>query len=681
MSRFLSYLRISSLLICAAVLLFIRCGGERKYSPVGSKLIILGFDGVDPTLMNRWMAEGKLPNLARLKEVGDYRELGSTIPPQSPVAWSSFATGTNPGGHGIYDFVNRDPQTYMPGITTMKLEQPEIFLGLFQTQKAQGIPTRGGTSFWKVAADSGVHSTLLTIPYAFPPEEIEQSRMLCGLGVPDLRETNSTFTYFATDLTPEELAEPVGGGRLVKVEKINGEIGTYLEAMIHPKSKERVRIPVNFSIRDDQSVEVRLEGNTFILKPGTWSEWVPFHLKMAAFMKIAGICRFHLFTSGPEFRLYVTPLSIDPHSPYMPISYPESFAPELFEKVGYFKTVGWEYDTSALNEERLTDEQFFEDMKFTTAERERIFLSEMDEKDWDLFIAVFTDTDRSAHMFWRFLDPQSPLYDAVAVQQMENPIEWTYRHMDEFVGQVMEKYVDDQTTLIILSDHGFHSYRRSFNINTWLAQNGYLTFKGMEKLSAGQPIPADMYPKEDFFPQVVWRQTRAYALGTGQIYVNLMGREANGIVKPGEEYNQLVAEISQKLLEVRDPQDNQLVIKAVYKGKEVYQGDFIKDEPDLQLGYHDGFRTSKETMLGGIPSELLTNNLNKWSGDHSASAVEETSGILFSNRKIMKDNPSIIDIAPTVLEFFGKQKLPVMEGSSIFSDSLTVATGIASKAK
>ena len=314
--------------------------GGTRHVPKTQKMIILGFDGTDPGLLNRWMQEGKFPHLAKLKSEGDYRELGSTIPPQSPVAWASFATGTNPGGHGIFDFLNRSPETYTPNVANMKLTPPKFMLNTFLTAGAHAEITRGGTAFWKVAADSGVKATLLSIPYAFPPENISPGRMLCGLGVPDLRETNSTFTYLASDLTSEELAQPTSGGKLIKVSANAGEIATYLEAMVHPLKNERVRIPINFSIRDDQAAEVRLGGKTIILKTKSWSPWIPYSFKLTPFVKVTGICRMYLFTTEPEFRLYITPLCMDPCDPYMPISFPESFAKELFEEGRLFQNRG-----------------------------------------------------------------------------------------------------------------------------------------------------------------------------------------------------------------------------------------------------------------------------------------------------------------------------------------------------
>ncbi len=664
-----SVLLTGSLLFIGSLLL-VTCGGDNeKYKPAGSKLIILGFDGVDPGWMNKWMDEGKLPNLEKLKKIGDYSVLQSTIPPQSPVAWSSFATGTNPGGHGIYDFVKRHTENYMPDVATMDLKRPELLMGIFPTKKAFADVTRGGTSFWKVAADSGVHATLLTIPYSFPPEKVDPGRMLSGLGIPDLKETNSTFTYMSTDLTPDELSGPTSGGKLVKINAINGEVATYLETIIHPTKGERIKVPINFSIRDDQSVEVRLDGNSVELRPGSWSQWMSFGFSITPFLKVKGICRMFLFTSTPELRLYISPLCFDPSDPYLQISYPASFAKELFKRVGYFKTVGWIYDTSALNENRITDEQWIVDMKQITAEREKIFYSELEQRDWDLFIGVFTDTDRAAHMFYRYLDVGHPMYDPVKASQFGGAVEWTYRHMDRFVGEVMDKYVDDKTTLIVMSDHGFHSFRRGFNTNTWLAQNGYLYFKGMDKLLTGQDIPEDMYPEGDFFPGVNWRKTKAYSLGTGQIYINLMGREGRGTVRPGAEYDQVLDGIVTGLLDVRDPLNGKAVFSAVYKAKDVYSGPYTDKAPDLQLGFAEGYRTAGSTMLGGIPPTLITNNMKNWSGDHSASAMEETSGILFVNRPLTKEDPAIVDIAVTVLDFFNIPKLPEMEGSSFIETS------------
>ncbi len=645
------------------------CNKQETWVPRNERLIILGFDGVDPDWMNHWMDAGYLPNLERLKSDGYFSELESTIPPQSPVAWSSFATGTNPGGHGIYDFLKRHPENYMPDIAVMDLHPPEFSLGMFVSEPAHGTPTRGGTSFWKVAADSGIKATLLTVPYTFPPEDITPGRLISGLGTPDLRGTNSTFTYMATDLTRDEIAQSVGGGKLVKINAINGVIATYLEAIVHPKTNERVKVPLSFTIRDNGTAEIHLDDKAILLKTGSWSEWMSFKFKVTPFMSVTGIVRFYLFTTEPEFRIYVTPLCMDPSNPYMAFSHPRSFSKELFEKVGYFKTVGWLYDTSALNEEVLSDEAWIEDMKTLTAERDRIFYSELDQGDWDLFIGAFTDTDRAAHMFYRYVDEDHPVYDPVEAAQYGDAFLWTYQHMDRFVGEVIDKYVDERTTLVVMSDHGFHSYRRNFSTNTWLAQNGYLTFRGMKNLQPGQSIPEDAYPDGEFFPDVLWNKTKAYALGTGQIYVNLMGRERNGIVRPGEEYNRLVDEIVTGLMAVRDPLYGEKVFSNVYKGKEVYSGDYVHLAPDLQLGFAEGYRTSAETMLGGIPSELITHNLKKWSGDHSANAMEETSGILFSNKPILKENPAIIDFAPTVIEFFGYPQTAAMEGSSFFKPS------------
>ena len=105
--------------------------------PVTKQVVVLGFDGADPKLAAKWMAEGKLPNLARLAREGTFKPLGTTNPPESPVAWASFATGLNPGGTGIYDFLKRDPETYLPELALVSRERPKFLWGLIPYQAAE----------------------------------------------------------------------------------------------------------------------------------------------------------------------------------------------------------------------------------------------------------------------------------------------------------------------------------------------------------------------------------------------------------------------------------------------------------------------------------------------------------------------------------------------------------------
>jgi predicted AlkP superfamily phosphohydrolase/phosphomutase len=376
-----------------------------------------------------------------------------------------------------------------------------------------------------------------------------------------------------------------------------------------------------------------------------------------------GICRFYVIQTDPEVRVYLSPLSFHPDDPYIPFTYPANFSKELKEKFGFFKSVGWIHDTSALNSEKISEAQFLEEMRQIMAMRREMTLRTLQEEDFDLFISVFTATDRVSHMFYRLIDPDHPRYDAALADQYGSAIRDTYKEMDDIVGEIVERHIDDRTLLMIVSDHGFHSYRRGLNVNTWLVRNGYMTLKGMVE---GRPIPDRLFSTREFFPNVDWSRTRAYAIGTGQVFVNLKGREGQGIVKPGTEYDTLVRELQEDLLSVTDPETGERAFSNIYLKGDTFHGVSLDKAPDLQLAFREGYCTSWETRLGGIPKDLFHPNDKKWSGEHAASDVAETNGIFFSSRKTSLDDPSIVDIATTALQLLGAKTLPEMEGRNLF---------------
>jgi predicted AlkP superfamily phosphohydrolase/phosphomutase len=199
-------------------------------------------------------------------------------------------------------------------------------------------------------------------------------------------------------------------------------------------------------------------------------------------------------------------------------------------------------------------------------------------------------------------------------------------------------------------------------VNTWLRERGYLV---QGAIPAGQE-------NADFFPGIDWHRTRAYALGTGQIYVNLRGREGQGIVAPGAEYDALLDEIARRLEAEVDPTTGQSFVSRVYKGPEIFRGAAPERMPDLQIAFRDGYRTSWRTPLGGVPADLFEPNMRKWSGDHAASDAADTPGVILSTARLGAANPSIIDLAPTALAFFGVPVPAQMTGQrllEVLSDS------------
>jgi predicted AlkP superfamily phosphohydrolase/phosphomutase len=265
-------------------------------------------------------------------------------------------------------------------------------------------------------------------------------------------------------------------------------------------------------------------------------------------------------------------------------------------------------------------------------------------------------------MMWRLIDQQHPMYDAELARRHGGAIEQVYRQADAFVGDVLSR-VEPGTTVMIVSDHGFHPFRSAVNLNTWLVQNGYMALQGQQP---GEKKLDDLFGGGGtFWENVDWSRTRAYAMGLGQVYINLQGREGKGVVAPGAEYEQLLNALVTDLKAMRDPRDGGAVVRNVYKRGDIFTGPYFNDAADLQVGLETGYRTSWQTALGGTPPQLIEPNMKKWSGDHGSYDYATTAGILVTNMKPAA-TPRIIDIAPTVLKFFGIPIPQDMDGKPLF---------------
>ncbi len=681
----MSLFRRSALLVAAPAALAVACqpGPPPTTKPARKapgKVFIMGFDGMDPTLARKFMDEGKLPNLKRLSEQGSFAPLQSSQPSESPTAWSSFATGVNPGKHNIYDFLVRDFDTYLPDLGGLKKEPPEFRWGFFPAKQAKVTSTRGGTSFWVHAGRDGVKSIVLTVPMTYPPEEIEHGEMLAGLPLPDVRGTLGTFYYWATDLTSFEEGNTEFGGYLKTLLFEGGVAESVLKGPENPIQKQEERelkdkkkkgslsdaeqrrldelakgkdvlVPVKVKWSENSGqAELEIQGQRLTLKAGQWSDWVPLTFKFNFLVKVHGMTQFYLVRADKELQLYASPVNMDPRSPSVPISKPDDFAPRLAKQLGLYRTLGWaEPADKALNEGRLTEADFLYDSEKAFEDRERIILKNLERTDWDLFVAVIETTDRVSHMMWRLIDPKHPMYDAALAEKHGDAIEKIYRRADGFVGKLLDR-MPEGATFMVMSDHGFHSFRRSVNLNTWLVQNGYMKFEGHG--SDGKNF-AELVGRGKFFEGVDWSATKAYAVGLGQIYFNLRGREGQGIVSAGAEHMALQAEMRAKLLELEDPDTGERVFRDIYRRDDIYKGDYLQNAPDLQVGFNDGYRVGWQDTLGGVTRSVVENNNRKWSGDHCATATEISGGVLFSNRRIHSEAPTIMDLSPTVLKLLG----------------------------
>jgi len=599
---------------------------SKKESEFDKKVIILGFDGLSPRIIEPMMEEGELPNFSRLKEQGSYRHLSTTNPSQSPVAWSGFATGQNPGKNGVFDFIVRDPGTYGLNLSLSKIEKG----------KAERVIK--SKCFWNYTSEARIPTIIITCPVTFPPDKV-YGRMLSGMGVPDILGTEGTFTFYTTEPLP---ADKDIGGKVFQVEKTSEIAMDLIGPRVAQPGKKAENVKVSFKavLQDENSVIIEYQNKKFELKVGEWSDWKEITFGLGLFKKAKGIFKFYLVEVSPEFKLYISPINFDPRNPFFQISHPGSYSKELAKNLGLYYTQGMPMDTWAVNEKRLTEEPFLEQANEVLIEKKAILDYELNRFMRGVLFCYFESSDIIQHMFWRYTDPDHPLYEENAKDEYKEMIRAWYRKMDDILGSVMKR-IDKDDMLIVLSDHGFDTFRRAAHINSWLRKNGYLELKN-NQAESGRELLLD----------IDWSHTKAYAIGFGAIYINQQGRERDGIVRPGRETELLKKEISMKLKEWRDEKYNQQVVSKVYSREEIFWGDYAGQTPDLYIGFNTGYRASWQTALGAAPKELIEDNLKKWSGSHLFDP-NLIPGIIFSNKQIMKDNPSIYDIAPTVLKITG----------------------------
>jgi len=653
------FLRSSAWGLAAAVGAGVACGSpqaQQQSRPSGAqgRVIILGFDGVEPSIVEAMLAAGELPSLAKLKQQGSYQRLGSSNPPQSPTAWSSFITCKKPGNHGIYDFLRRNPATYIPGLGFGRTEKPKLGPDGRLSHRPAFKNFRQGEPFWVAANRQGIRCKLLNVPYGYPPDRLKDSVMLSGLEIPDLRGTQSTF--FALSELFEEKESLAGGMRLPL--RFEGDSATVsVPGFRHPDTRDFIDAPMTIKAdRAAHKATITVQGAAQTVAQGGWSDWFEWTFNVTAAYAVKAISRVHAFEVGDKVRLYMTCLQYHPKQPYVSISAPEGYAAEIADRAGLYPTVGWTYDTKSMQRDEMTEDAFIDYANQVMAWREALTLDELDRGGFDLLISGWTVTDRIAHMFWRFRDKQHLLYTKEGAKQYGRAIEDNYARMDAIVGKVMAK-LKEGDLLIVMSDHGFHSFRTSFSINTWLVRNGYLAVEG-------QSDPATAFTETKYLQGFDWARTKAYALGLGGVYLNLKGREGQGAVAT-DEAPALLAELKAKLLAVTDPDTGAKVFSAIYTKDEVYApGVADADAPDIQLGYADGYQTAKISAAGAAPADIFSPNDDKWSGEHAAADVAITPGILFSSAALAS-NPAIIDLGPTALKYLGVHAPADYEGKAL----------------
>lgn len=619
------------------------------------RLVILGLDGMEHTLAERFMNEGKMPNLKRLGEQGGFRLLGTTTPPLSPVAWSSFLTGVNPGKHNIYDFLNTDRRNYTPFLSSVDIQPPTKTLRLGKYIIPLNKPSirlmRKGKPFWNTLGEHGIFTSVIRVPITWPPEKC-RGVVLSAMCVPDLRGTQGLFSFYSTRPNSGERT----GGEQVTVKREGDFVRSEL---IGPDNSMVVdggamKIPFTVEIKGRDHAVLLIGGERHELRAYEYTPWVTVKFKAAPGVTVNGICRFMLVSTEPEFELYVMPINLDPEKPAMPISYPTAYSTYLSKRYGPFATLGLAEDTWVLNEGLVEDGAFLDQCISIDGEREKQFFDALDNTKRGLCVCVFDGTDRIQHMFWRYLERDHPAHPAnldadYKPNRFETTIEDLYIRMDQLVGETMKRAGDDGTMLMVISDHGFNSFRRGIDLNAWLIENGYMTLKPGAELGFR------------YLSQVDWSRTRAYALGLAGLFLNLKGREAQGIVEPGEDAVRLKDEIIAKLTGLKDPKSGEPGIRRVFDKEKCYQGPFRDTAPDLVVGYHRGFRVDWDTAIGKVTDAVFHDNTKAWSGDHCIDP-ELIPGVIFCSHKIESESPRLMDLGPTALELFGVEVPKNMDG-------------------
>ncbi len=661
-----------------------------------TKVVILGFDGADPVLTKKWMQQGLLPNLALLKEQGSFSPLGTTNPPQSLVAWASFATGKDPGQTGIVDSFDRDPQTYFLGYPLTKEGKKDLFFGannaiIFSTilslvlgclflfarrllklndmvsvtvitvalvfigysayyqiksNVPEQLPTtfnkRKGRALWEIAGENQIKTHIVRVPATFPAPNVEEGQILGGRGTPDIRGSLGTYSYFTDASGSEGVRDTERGGKVISLKFEGGKTETYIfgpQNKLFQESKP-VHLPLTLVKEGTDYLTIEAADKMETLQVGQWSNWFAFDFEFNPAFRLRGMSRFKLLALKPHVKLYMPPIHVNPEHAPMKISHPQDHAKSLFERFGLFPTIGRLGSGAALADGLVDEATFLQDLYFSVGKLEEMLYIFLDDKQTRLFIQVFDFTDEAGQAFGWQGEANQP--------ENGNALRDAYIRMDKIVGKTMKK-LEANTIFMVLSSHGIAPVHKSMNINRWLVENGFMVLTS-EKGS--MRTMEDLMGNGRFWDNVDWSHTKAYALGFGGIYLNLQEREKNGIVSP-EEVEWVQSEIIKKLEAFTDEETGERPVFKVYKREEIYSDFDERTVPDLRLATNKGYEVSLQTSLGGIPPKVLVAKSRKGSGGNDSLDPSQVPGFLLINKKVELKKPHLLDIFPTLCNFFG----------------------------
>ncbi|MBC8332079.1 MAG: alkaline phosphatase family protein [Anaerolineae bacterium] len=555
--------------------------------------IILGLDAFDPQIFENLSAQGKLPALTKFAEQHSYSRFAVSAPPQSEVSWTSIATGLDPAGHGMFDFVHRNPVNY------------SMFVSLLPTRQ-----TRLGTEFarpheshtlFDEAIQLGYPATSLWWPATFPARLDSPVQQIPGLGTPDIHGRLGVGVGYYYGEAPQQADAKIPVENLEK--KAGDSFSGNLAGPAQKKGDSTQSADSEFEITFEDAGRARLKlgKQTLDLSVGLWSPILEVKFKMGLFVSVHAITRVIITQGLPEPRLYFLPLQIHPLHPMWRYATPRGFVRDAWNASGGYLSLGWPQDTTALEENWLNDAQFLALCEDIFETRQRVFRHHLDNYREGVLGVVFDSLDRVQHM----LRAQRP-----------DLIEAWYQRCDHVAGEVIAQIeqLPGKPQLVVVSDHGFANFDTKIHVNRWLEEKGHLTVKPGASKS---------------LENVDWAKTDVYAVGLNSLYLNLKGREGQGRV-PAEQIGDTLEKLQRDLLAWKTP-SGQSVFNRVQRSSELHSGPYAELAPDLILGFNRGFRASAETGLGKWKSISLEENHDHWRADHCIDS-ELVPGVIFSNQ-------------------------------------------------
>ena len=660
------------------------------------RVVVLGIDGMDPDILRETLDRhpDRMKHFARLVGEGGLHELGTSTPPQSPVAWSNFITGLDPGGHGVFDFIHRDPRTrgVAPPTTRSTGESHIDLWGSWRLPTGGSVESsRSGKAFWTILAEHGIPADVWRMPANFPVEP-SKGVSFSGMLTPALDSAYGEYKLYTTDLLAREAGE---SAKTIPVREWNGRIDASLRGPANPYKKDGESASTPLVVRIDREANaaaIEAGSKVLVMRPGEWSDFVrvSFPLLPSGLSSVSGIVRFHLKSLSPAFELYASPVNIDPSSPIAPVSEPKRASADLARSVGLYYTQGMPEDVNALKDKALDDREFMVQSELVHEEGVRILDYALERfaksAEGGFLFFYFSGVDLCSHMMWRHSDEQHPNHDAKFAGEdssgwskrpgstWKDVVHDLYLRMDPVLGRVREKLPPD-TLLVVMSDHGFQPYRRKFSLNTWLLEEGYLVLKPgkAKELPRRDPAFSRVFLTTDA-GAVDWSKTRAYGVGFNGLYLNREGRELDdpattdderGIVRPGAEADALIAEIRAKLEALVDEKTGLRVVKRCDLAKDVYHGERLAEAPDLIVGYDAGYGNSDPASLGEIPNAVLEDNLGGTFNGNHLMCPDVVPGVLLSTGEVLPGARRLEDLTVEILKRYGLPPAPGMRGSPV----------------